>query len=86
MKLARHSFSLLLARSLVCCSAVRQQQAIVPRLIKFSGRATDAQGKVISSIAGASFAIYKNPSGGAPLWIETQNFQAAQFAQLANHR
>jgi hypothetical protein len=45
-------------------------------LVNFSGRAPDTQGKAISDIAGVTFAIYKDQSEGAPLWMETQNVQA----------
>lgn len=48
----------------------------VPRLVNFSGKAADAQGKTITGIAGATFAIYKDQVGGAPLWMETQNVKA----------
>jgi hypothetical protein len=48
----------------------------VPRLVNFSGRAADAQGKTITGVAGATFAIYKDQAGGAPLWMETQSVQA----------
>jgi hypothetical protein len=48
----------------------------VPRIVNFSGKATDIQGKSIPGIAGATFAIYKDESGGSPLWLETQNVQA----------
>jgi hypothetical protein len=68
---------------LLFCSAMNAQQssssagsATVPRLVNFSGKATDIQGKAISGIAGATFAIYKEESGGSPLWLETQNVQA----------
>ena len=50
-----------------------QSSVTVPRLVNFSGRATDAQGKAISGVVGITFAIYKEQSGGAPLWMETQN-------------
>ena len=81
MKTARHSLCMLLAISMFCSVMSAQQtssstQPVVPRLVNFSGRATDAQGKVISGIAGATFAIYKEDSGGSPLWLETQNIQA----------
>src|ERR1700680_1582233 len=52
------------------------QSQVVPRLVNFSGKATDARGKAISGIAGATFAIYKEASGGSPLWLETQSVQA----------
>src|SRR5260370_40388431 len=57
-------------------SASSQLSAAVPRLVNFSGRAADAQGKPISGIAGVTFAIYKDQYEGAPLWLETQNIQA----------
>ncbi|HKC72188.1 MAG TPA: hypothetical protein VKB60_11220, partial [Terriglobales bacterium] len=56
---------------LLFCSAMSAQQTTsltgsvtVPRLVNFSGTATDPQGKIISGIAGATFAIYKEESGG----------------------
>jgi len=48
----------------------------VPRFVNFSGKAADAQGKTITGIAGVTFAIYKDQSEGAALWLETQNIQA----------
>jgi hypothetical protein len=52
------------------------ESAVVPRLVNFPGKATDTQGKAISGITGATFAIYQEQSGGAPRWLETQNVQA----------
>lgn len=48
----------------------------VPRLVNFSGKVIDAQGKPVAGTVGATFSIYKDDSGGALLWIETQNIQA----------
>jgi hypothetical protein len=50
--------------------------AVVPRLVNYSGRALDAQGRPISGIAGATFSIYKDQYEGSPLWLETQNVTA----------
>jgi trimeric autotransporter adhesin len=50
--------------------------AVVPQLVNFSGKAVDAQGKTISGVAGVTFAIYTEQSGGSPLWLETQSIQA----------
>src|ERR1051326_2742653 len=47
--------------------------APVPRLVTYSGRATDGHGKPTSGVAGVTFTIYKEQEGGAPLWLETQN-------------
>jgi len=49
----------------------------VPRLIKFSGTLTDGGGKPISGVVGLTFALYQEREGGAPIWMETQNVQAA---------
>jgi hypothetical protein len=81
MKSAKCLLLWFLAVSLFC-SVVNAQQSTsspsssVPRLVKFSGKAADAQNKAISGITGATFAIYKEESGGSPLWLETQNIQA----------
>jgi hypothetical protein len=48
----------------------------VPRLVNFSGKAVDAQGKTVAGSAGVTFSIYREQTGGAPIWIETQNIQA----------
>lgn len=47
--------------------------APVPRLIRFSSIAKDITGKTFSGIVGITFSLYKDPQGGTPLWIETQN-------------
>lgn len=68
------------AAILLVCAAVNAQQAaapstsvVVPRLVNFSGKATDPQGKPVSGIAGITFSIYGEQYEGAPLWMETQN-------------
>ena len=48
----------------------------VPRLIRFSGTASDEAGKPMTGPVGITFALYREQQGGAPLWIETQNVQA----------
>ena len=69
--------------SFLCCSVMNAQQAslagpsaAVPRLVNFSGKALDAQGKTITGIAGVTFAIYADQIDGPALWMETQNIQA----------
>jgi hypothetical protein len=81
MKPGRYSLSMFLAVSMFCFLVAAQQgattsSATVPRLVNFSGRTADAQGKPISGIAGVTLAIYKDQYEGAPLWLETQNIQA----------
>jgi Chaperone of endosialidase len=48
----------------------------VPRLIRFSGVARDLNGKPLTGTVGVTFALYAEQTGGAPLWMETQNVQA----------
>jgi len=81
MKLARIFFCSLVAASALSCMLKGQEvgaarPAVVPQLVNFSGKATDAQGKPIAGIAGITFSIYKDQDGGAPLWMETQNVAA----------
>jgi trimeric autotransporter adhesin len=48
--------------------------AVVPQLIKLSGTLLDAQGKPIATgPVGVTFALYAEQTGGASLWLETQN-------------
>jgi hypothetical protein len=60
-------------------TAVEADGGIVPaanaaglRLIRFTGRALDAEEQPVTGVAGLTFAIYAEQSGGAPLWQETQ--------------
>ena len=48
----------------------------VPRLVRFGGTVKDDVGHAKTGVVGATFAIYKDQEGGAPLWLETQNVQA----------
>ena len=78
------SFALNLALIIVAilgCSPGAQAQAtpspaVVPQLVNYSGKVTDAQGKTIAGIAGISFAIYRDQYEASPLWMETQNVTA----------
>jgi hypothetical protein len=51
-------------------------QAVVPRLMKFTGTLRDAAGKPISGPVDVTFVLYAAESGGDPLWFETQSVQA----------
>jgi len=55
----------------LACAALAQTAAdtSVPRLIRFGGTISS----VNSGTFGVTFALYKDQSGGAPLWLETQN-------------
>ncbi len=48
---------------------------VVPPLVNFSGVLTDLNGKPLSGVVGVTFLLYKDPQGGSPLWMETQNVE-----------
>jgi hypothetical protein len=48
-----------------------------PRLVRFNGTAKDLNGNSLSGVIGITFALYAEQSGGAALWLETQNVQPA---------
>src|ERR1700674_1591393 len=82
MKSGKYPLPTFLAISMFCSLVAAQQgattssSATVPRLVNFTGKTADAQGKPIAGIAGVTLAIYKDQYEGAPLWLETQNVQA----------
>jgi hypothetical protein len=45
----------------------------LPRLVRFRGTAEEPYGKPLTGVAGVTFTLYSEQSGGAPLWMETQN-------------
>jgi hypothetical protein len=57
--------------------------AAVPRAVNYSSTAKDAEGKAISGVVGATFAVYAEQSGGPALWMETQNITAAANGRYA---
>jgi hypothetical protein len=46
---------------------------VVPRLVNFSGKASNGEAKPITGTVGITFSIYSAQQGGVPLWMETQN-------------
>jgi hypothetical protein len=48
----------------------------VPRLVRFGGALKDPNGNPLAGVAGITFALYSGQTGGAPLWLETQNVTA----------
>jgi len=53
-----------------------QAGSALPRLVRFSGTAKDARGNPVTGVAGITFALYAEQTGGAALWSETQNVPA----------
>jgi hypothetical protein len=48
----------------------------LPRLVRFGGTVKGSDGNPLTGVAGITFALYSEPTGGAPLWMETQNVTA----------
>ena len=80
--MTRTSVRLSVCLLLICCvlplTAQRAASAdsVVPAVVKFTGTLSDVEGKPLAGTVGVTFMLYKEQTGGAPLWIETQNVQA----------
>ncbi|MGA8214923.1 MAG: hypothetical protein WB799_15105 [Candidatus Sulfotelmatobacter sp.] len=53
-----------------------QTASALPRLVRFGGTVKDLNGSPLNGVVGITFALYSEPTGGAPLWLETQNATA----------
>src|SRR5437016_5808116 len=56
-------------------------QAVVPRLMKFSGVLHDVAGKPLIGTIDVSFSLYSSEAGGSPLWFETQSVEADELGR-----
>jgi hypothetical protein len=54
-------------------AAPSDSTAVVPQLIKFNGTLLDADERPMTGMTGVTFALYSEQTGGASLWMETQN-------------
>src|ERR1035438_7436440 len=48
----------------------------LPRLVRFGGTVKDLNGNPLTGVVGVTFALYSEQTGGAALWLETQNVPA----------
>ena len=48
----------------------------LPRLVRFGGTVKDLNGNALTGVVGITFALYSEQTGGAALWLETQNVTA----------
>ena len=48
----------------------------LPRLVRFGGIVRDLNGNPLTGVVGITFALYSEETGGAALWLETQNVTA----------
>jgi trimeric autotransporter adhesin len=58
-----------------------QTVSALPRLVRFGGTVKDLNGNPLTGIVGITFAFYSEKTGGAPLWIESQNATADSTGQ-----
>jgi hypothetical protein len=61
------------ANQSMASTAQSPSAADVPRLIKFSGTLLDVQDRAMAGSVGVTFALHAQQTGGAALWLETQN-------------
>jgi hypothetical protein len=72
---------LLLLSAALCnaqCTSGDSMCIPVPRLVKLNGALKDGSGHPRTGTVGAIFSVYRDSSGGTPLWQETQNVQLDQ--------
>jgi hypothetical protein len=56
--------------------------SVVPGMVKFAGTLTENH-KPVTGAIGVTFSLYKDESGGVPLWTETQNVEADKNGHYA---
>ncbi len=60
-----------------------QTASALPRLVRFAGTVRDLNGNPLTGVVGITFALYSERSGGAALWLETQNVTADNTGHYA---
>ena len=55
----------------------------IPQLVNYSGVLTGINGEPLSGVAGVTFSLYAEESGGVPLWSEIQNVQMRKDGSYA---
>jgi hypothetical protein len=82
----RTSVRLSVCLLLMCCALPLMAQraasadSIVPAMVKFTGTLNDVDGKPLTGTVGVTFLLYKEQSGGAPLWMETRTCKPTRTA------
>jgi hypothetical protein len=61
---------------LTLAQTAAQTASALPHLVRFGGTVKDLNGGALPGVVGVTFALYSEPTGGAPLWLETQNVAA----------
>src|SRR5260370_39030407 len=53
----------------------------LPRLVRLGGTVKDLKGAPLTGLLGLTFTLYSEQTGGAALWLETQNGSAHRNRQ-----
>src|SRR5579863_492695 len=69
------SLCLLLVPQVVAQTPTQTPSAL-PRLVRFVGVLKDLNSRPLTGVVGVTFALYGEQTGGAALWLETQNVTA----------
>ena len=79
LRIARVVVAFLLVASatpLALAQTSTQTTSALPRLVRFGGTVKDLNGSPLTGVVGITFALYSEKTGGAALWLETQNATA----------
>lgn len=68
--------SLLLLVPPTFAQSTAETASTLPRLVRFGGAVKDINGNPLTGVVGVTFALYSEQTGGAALWLETQNVTA----------
>ncbi|MGA2855690.1 MAG: hypothetical protein ABSE40_02410 [Candidatus Sulfotelmatobacter sp.] len=61
---------------LTAAQTAAQTASALPRLVRFGGAVKDLNGSPLTGEVGITFSLYSEQTGGAALWLETQNVTA----------
>jgi hypothetical protein len=61
---------------LTFAQSTAENASALPRLVRFGGTVKDLNGSPLTGVVGITFALYSEQTGGAALWLETQNVTA----------
>lgn len=68
---------------LTFAQSTAETASALPRLVRFGGTVKDLNGNALTGVVGITFALYSEQTGGAPLWLETQNVTADGHGRYA---
>ncbi len=73
----------LLAATAVFAQTQSGTESMVPSFVKYAGILADSNGRPIEGSVEVTFSLYKEPQGGAALWMESQKVQVDSLGNYA---